>query len=312
MDNLSSEVSTVLTMEGLAIPPEGVYPAFILGMLSYCIILFCNLVIILTIALDKRLHEPMYLLLINLPINDLMGATAILPQLMKQILMDSRSISYLACVTQAFFVHMFLGGSALILIAMAYDRYVAICNPLRYSAIMTNVYLLKIITLIWVVDFTLMFILVALLLRFPLCRSIVSNVYCDNPSLVRLVCADTTLNNIYGLFIIVSVQVVFVSAVFYTYLQILLTCLKNKQSDAKSKAIQTCVSHLMVFIILELTGLMTLLSYRFEKASPQLRKVVGIFVIIFPPTMNPIIYGLKTKEIRNKIPMFFRRKVSAL
>ncbi|XP_066556208.1 olfactory receptor 52K1-like [Amia ocellicauda] len=269
MDNLSSEVSTVLTMEGLAIPPEVVYPAFILGMLSYCIILFCNLVIILTIALDNRLHEPMYLLLINLPINDLMGATAIL------------------CI------------------------YVAICNPLRYSAIMTNVYLLKIITLVWVVDLTLMLILVALLLRFPLCRSFVSNVYCDNPSLVRLVCADTTLNNIYGLFIIVFVQVLFVGAIFYTYLQILLTCLKNKQSDAKSKAIQTCVSHLMVFIILELTGLMTLLSYRFEKASPQLRKIVGIVVMIFPPTMNPIIYGLKTKEIRSKIPMFFSQKVSA-
>ncbi|XP_006628225.1 olfactory receptor 52N5-like [Lepisosteus oculatus] len=309
MDNLTLNVTFSLVLESFAIPPEGVYPAFIFGMLSYCIILICNLAILLTVALEKHLHEPMYLLLINLPINDLIGATAFLPQLMKEILLDTRTISYPACVTQAFFIHIYGGGSSLILTAMAYDRYVAICCPLRYNAIMTNTYVKKIITLIWITDLILMVVLFSLLLRLPRCQSMISGTYCDNPSLLRLVCADITINNIYGLFMTALMQLVSVGTITYTYLQILLTCLKNKHSDAKSKAIQTCATHLVVFLMLEVSGLFTILSYRFERASPFLRKMFGASTLIFPPIMNPIIYGLKTKEIRSKIISYFDHKI---
>ncbi|XP_006628226.1 olfactory receptor 52N5-like [Lepisosteus oculatus] len=312
MDNFTLDFTSSLILESFAIPQDRVYPAFIFGMLSYCIILFCNLAILLTVALEKRFHEPMYLLLINLPINDLIGATAFLPQLMKEILIDSRSISYPACVTQAFFIHIYAGGSALILTAMAYDRYVAICCPLRYNAIMTNAYIMKIIIMVWVTDLIMMIVLFSLLLRLPRCQSMISGTYCDNPSLLRLVCSDTTINNIYGLFITVLMQVVSVGMITFTYLQILLTCLKSKHSDAKSKAIQTCATHLVVFLILEITGLFTILSYRFERASPFLRRMFGASTLIFPPIMNPVIYGLKTKEIRSKIVSFFRQKVLPL
>uniref|UniRef100_W5MN64 Olfactory receptor n=1 Tax=Lepisosteus oculatus TaxID=7918 RepID=W5MN64_LEPOC len=308
MDN-SSDVTSLLSLESFNIPPGWVYPAFILGMLCYGIILFCNLVILLTIAMEKRLHKPMYLLVFNLPINDLMGATALFPQLMKEILLDSRSISYPSCISQAFFIHMYAAGSLLILTAMAYDRYLAICCPLRYRAIMTNAYLLKIIILIWILNTTMIVVLFVMVLWLPRCRSLISNTYCDNPSLVRLVCADTSSSNIYGLFITFFMQAVSVSAVIYTYLQILFTCLNNKQSDAKSKAIQTCGTHLVSFIILEVTGVLAIVSYRIERFSPQVKKILSVFVLIFPPTLNPIIYGLRTKEIRSKIPLIFSRKV---
>ncbi|MBN3304097.1 O52J3 protein, partial [Amia calva] len=310
MENISSNITSILTLGSLNIPPKSIYPAFIFAMLSYCLIIFCNLVILLTITIEKRLHEPMYLLLINLPINDLIGSTAFLPQLMNEILSDSRSISYPACVTQAFFIHIYGGGTALILTAMAYDRYIAICLPLRYNTIMTNTFLIKMIILVWFSDLILMVVLFYLLLRIPRCQSFISNAYCDNPTLLRLVCADTSINNIYGLFITALLQGVSLVTVIYTYLQILLTCLRNKRSDAKSKAIQTCATHLTVFIILEITGLFTILAYRFEKASPFLRQMFGASSLIIPPALNPIIYGLKTKEIRSKIALIFKRKVS--
>ncbi|XP_006628224.1 olfactory receptor 52N2-like [Lepisosteus oculatus] len=309
--NNSSDVTSVLSWESFNIPPGWVYPAFILGMLCYCIIVFCNLVILLTIGMEKHLHEPMYLLVFNLPINDLIGATALFPALMREILLDSKSISYSACVTQAFCIHIYASGSVLILTAMAYDRYLAICCPLRYRAIMTNAFLLKMIILIWILNVTMIIVLFLMVLRLPRCRSFVANTYCDNLSLVRLVCVDTSANNIYGLCITFFLQVSSIGVVIFTYLQILFTCLNNKQSDAKSKAIQTCATHLVTFIILEVTGFLTIISYRFESFSPQVKKICAVFGLIFPPTLNPIIYGLKIKEIRNKIPLFFTRKVAS-
>ncbi|XP_006628223.2 olfactory receptor 52K2-like [Lepisosteus oculatus] len=310
--NNSSDVTSLLSLESFNIPPGWVYPAFILGMFSYCIILFCNLIILLTIGMEKHLHEPMYLLLFNLPINDLIGATALFPALMKEILLDSRSISYTACVIQGFFVHIYAVGSVVILTAMAYDRYLAICCPLRYHAIMTNTRLMKIIILIWIANITMIVVLFLMVLRLPRCRSLISNLYCDNFSLMRLVCTDTSTNNIYGLFITFSLQALSISVVIYTYLQILFTCLNNKLSDAKGKAIQTCGTHLVSFVILEVTGVLPILAYRIEGFSPHAKKILSVFVLIFPPTLNPIIYGLRTKEIRSKIPLFFIRQMTLI
>nr|XP_006628217.1 PREDICTED: putative gustatory receptor clone PTE03 [Lepisosteus oculatus] len=307
---MSYNSSSMLLLERLNIPPTSVYLVFFLGMLIYGIIVFCNSIVLFTIALQKHLYQPMYLLLFNLPINDLIGATAFLPQLMKEILLDSRSISYPACVTQAFFVHLYAVGSLLIPTAMAYDRYVAICFPLRYSSIMTNTHLMKIIALLWVVNFILIAVLLSLVVRLPRCRLLISNIYCDNPSLVALVCSDTSINNIYGLFLTAVVQALALGSILYTYMQILYTCLRNKHSDARSKAVQTCTPHLVSFITLEMTSFYRILSYRFEKTPSYISKVVGVLIVTFPPTLNPIIYGLKIKEIRTRIPLIFRRKVA--
>ncbi|XP_045068738.1 olfactory receptor 52B2-like [Coregonus clupeaformis] len=309
MDDFSN-VSSVLTLEGFDLPPESAFAAFIFATLSYIIILFCNLVLILTIVLNRSLHQPMYLLLLNLPINDLIGSTALFTQVIKELLLDTRTIQYSACVTQAFFIHVYGTGAVFILTAMAYDRYVAICCPLRYNTIMTNAHIMKIITLIWVCDLILMGVLFFLLLRLPRCRSLMAHSYCDNPSLLKLVCANTAINNIYGLFITALMQVIVVWTILYTYLRILVTCFRNKGSaDTKSKALQTCATHLIVFLLLECLGLLTVISYRLSQFPPQLRRLIGVSTLIFPPTLNPIIYGLKTKDIRVKAMHFLRTKI---
>lgn len=300
MDSLYN-ISSVLELRRFELPPEAALPAFLFAALSYMIILFCNLVLISVITLNKSLHQPMYLILLNLPVNDLIGSSALFLQVIKEILTKSPTMQYSTCVTQAFFIHIYAGGSVFILTAMAYDRYIAICNPLKYTTIMTHAHIFRIITCLWLTDLAIMSVLFFLLLRLPRCRSVLTHAYCDNPSLLALVCADITVNNIYGLFTVAITQVIVNAIIVYTYLQILVACFRSKQPDTKSKALQTCATHLIVFLLLECLGLFTIISYRLKDISPHLRKFMGMSTLIFPPTLNPIIYGLKTKEIREKL-----------
>ncbi|XP_070685450.1 olfactory receptor 52B2-like [Pempheris klunzingeri] len=305
MENLYN-TSSVLVLNSFNLSSESVFPTFLFATLSYMIILFCNLILILTIVLNKSLHQPMHLILLNLPINDLIGSSALFPQVIKEILMNSRAMQYSTCVAQAFFIHIYAAGTVFILSAMAYDRYIAICCPLKYNTIMTNAHVMRIITVVWLSCLVIIGVLFVLLLRLPRCRSELTHPYCDNPTLLSLVCVDTTINNIYGLFLVAFTQVMANGVVLYTYLQILVACFRSKHSDTKAKALQTCATHLTVFLLLECLGLFTIISYRIKNISPHLRRFIGLSTLIFPPTLNPIIYGLKTKEIREKVVYFFR------
>ncbi|XP_051254812.1 putative gustatory receptor clone PTE03 [Dicentrarchus labrax] len=307
--NGSSAVS--LTLETLHISNAYIYPAFLFGTLTYLCIMFFNLLVLTTIACSKKLHKPMFILLLNLPLSDMLGATAFFPHLVFSIVTENRQISHSACVSQAFLLHFYGGGNLLILSAMAYDRYIAICCPLRYNAIMTPHTLVRIIFLIWFIDLSAMVIMFLLLLRFRICRTNIVDLYCNNPSLVKLACEDTRVNNYYGLFSIAFFQGGPLLIIMYTYAQILRTCVMTNQTDARRKAIQTCGSHLAVFIILELNTFFTLIAHRLESVSPFLRRALGVSVLIFPPFLDPIIYGLKTKELKKSITMLLKRNVGS-
>ncbi|XP_041796825.1 putative gustatory receptor clone PTE03 [Chelmon rostratus] len=307
--NASSLAS--LTLETLELSNAYVYPAFLFGTLTYLFIMFCNLLVLTSIAWSKKLHKPMFILLLNLPISDMVGATAFFPQLVHSIVTQNRLISYPACIIQAFLIHVYGAGNLLILSAMAYDRYVAICCPLRYNAIMTPHNLVKIIILIWFINFSTMVTLISLLARFKICRTNLVDLYCNNPSLLKLMCEDTRLNNYYGLFTIVILQGGPLSIIIYTYVQILRTCIMTNESDARRKAIQTCGSHVVVFLILQVNAFITLIAHRIEDVSPFLRRALGVSILVFPPFLDPIIYGLKTKELKQSIQIFLKRNVAS-
>ncbi|XP_048840641.1 olfactory receptor 5M11-like [Brienomyrus brachyistius] len=307
-----SKISSIISMEPLGLSPSAVYPMFLLGLTTYCLILVFNLTLILTIALNRQLHKPMYLLLINLPINDIMGATAFYPQLIDSILSQDRTISQAACFLQAVIVHLCAGGSMYILTIMAYDRYVAICLPLRYNAIMSTNLVAKLITVAWLYNFTFVAVIFILLARFRFCRSAITDMYCNNPSLMKLVCEDVSINNYFGLITSIFNETISLCAVVITYVHILLTCLVNKRADAQSKAIRTCGTHLVVFVLYELTTLFTIVSHRFNEVSAFLRRSVGVSFLVFPPILNPLIYGLNTSEIRVKVIHYIRKKASIL
>ncbi|XP_060799500.1 putative gustatory receptor clone PTE03 [Neoarius graeffei] len=302
--------TTLLNLEPLGISPSHILPVFVLGTLTYGAILLFNITLLLTIALNQNLHKPMHILLFNMPINDIVGASAFFPQMMVSILSQNRSITYSACYVQTFLTHLYGAGSLLILTAMAYDRYIAICYPLEYHTLMSPNKLLKIILTIWTLDFTVIGLLLALSYRQEICSTRIVDTFCNNPSLMKLICEDTRLNNYYGLFTIIFLQGLSLFMVLFTYIQILITCISKRQSAAKSKAIQTCGTHLVVFLFVEFNSLFALMSHRFENVSQYLRRAFGVSVMIFPPFLNPLVYGLKTKEIRQNVTVFFHKKIS--
>ncbi|KAL2096690.1 hypothetical protein ACEWY4_008838 [Coilia grayii] len=307
----SSGATTMLTLPPFSFPLSARVPALVFSALTYLTIICCNLMVVVTIAINHNLHKPMYMLLINLPVCDVMGATAFFPQMISSMLYDPRVIPYWACVTQALFVHTYGAGSLLILTAMALDRYVAICQPLSYNTIMTNSNLIKMISAVWLTGLILLSISFLLLLRLKNCSSEINDMYCTYPSLMKLACGDTNVSNFYGLFTIAFFQGVSLSAVLFTYLKILITCVFKNQSDARSKAIQTCGAHIIVFLFMLLNAFIALLSHRIASVPTFVRRVLGVSVMIFPPLLNPLIYGFNTKDIRRNILAFPKKKTSA-
>ncbi|KAK7883338.1 hypothetical protein WMY93_029512 [Mugilogobius chulae] len=288
-----------LTLNNFIIPSDGKYPIVFFGVAIYLFSVFCNLTLLLLIILKRNLHKPMYLILFSLPLNDLIGISSMLPKVLSGIVAESSRVSYPLCVLQAFLLHMYGGGVLFILAAMSFDRYVAICMPLRYATVMTPKLIFCIISLVWGLDFTLNCLLFSLQSRLPKCKSVILNVFCDNPSLLKLTCGNTALNNIIGLFNTAIMQAISVSVQGFSYVKILITCLVSRKSETKTKAVNTCVAQLVIFIMFEIVSTFTILSHRFQNVSPDLQKIMGMLIFLVPPLLNPIVYGLYTNEIRS-------------
>ncbi|KAK2846778.1 hypothetical protein Q5P01_009777 [Channa striata] len=308
---MSTNVSSaaLLTLESLGLSNAIIFPAFLFGTLMYLCIISCNVLVSLTIAASSKLHKPMFILLLNLLIADVVGATAFFPHLVFSIVTQNRVISYPACIIQAFLLHIYGTGNMLTLSAMAFDRYIAICRPLRYNAVMSPRNLIRLIVSEWFLDLAVIVTLISLLARFKVCRTNIVDLYCNNPSLMKLACEDISVNSNYGLFAIIFIQGGTLLIVLYTYAQILWTCLVAKQSDARLKAVQTCGTHLLVFLIFQINILVGLIAHRLEYMSPFMRRALGVSVLIFPPFLDPIIYGLKIKELKQSVIRVLKRTV---
>ncbi|XP_061073790.1 olfactory receptor 52D1-like [Conger conger] len=310
MSNRTIDVlDAVFTLASFDMPPQSKYITAFIGIMIYSFTLLCNLTLLVVIAANRSLHEPMYLFLFNLSVNDLIGISGIVPRVISDLLSDDRHISFPACVIQALCIHLYGGATLLILSVMAFDRYIAICHPLRYHSIMTKSTVKKLIAFSWMFDFLLVGGLFGLTLRFPFCKTVLTYFYCNNVSILRITCAtDTTLNNIYGLFITAILNGIGLFSVAYSYTWILFTCFKNKDSDSKTKALHTCATHLLVFLIYEFSGIIIIVAHRFPNSPQNLLNFLRMSFVIFPPSLNPIIYGVKTKEIRSKLKRTFVRR----
>ncbi|XP_028320143.1 olfactory receptor 52J3-like [Gouania willdenowi] len=310
MENRSFELTSELTMHYFVIPPGGKYPIFLFGLGIYFFCLFCNLTLLSLIILHKTLHRPMYFILFSLPLNDLIGITAMLPKVLSVIVTETNTIYYPLCVLQAFLLHAYGGAILFILAAMSVDRYIAICMPLRYTTLMTPRAVVCIISLVWVVDILFIIVLFSLQARLPRCKSVILSVFCDNPSLLNLTCGNTLINNIIGLFNTAVMQALSVSIQAFSYVKILFTCLVMRQSEAKTKAVNTCVAQLVILVIFEVTSTFYILSFRFKNVYSDLQKIMGMLIFIVPPLLNPIVYGLYTSEIRNIFLKALKKRVS--
>ncbi|KAM3602185.1 uncharacterized protein V6R79_025858 [Siganus canaliculatus] len=288
-----------LQLEGLKVNDVSVYPVFLFFFFSYIVIMLANIGIVVLVFFDSSLHQPMYLLFCNLPVNDIIGNSIMVPRLLIDILRppSERLISFYECVVQAFSTHMFGTTSHTVLMIMAFDRYVAICSPLRYAAIMTNRMVVKLTVSAWGVAFVLVGILLGLTLRLNRCRTMITNPFCDNASLFKLSCENVFINNIYGLTFTVVLFTGSIGSIVLTYTRITVVCLTSKNKSLNSKALQTCSTHLVMYLMMFLSGMLIIVLHRFPQYSDQ-RKLFAILFHIIPGSLNPIIYGFQSKEIR--------------
>ncbi|XP_015196818.2 olfactory receptor 1496-like [Lepisosteus oculatus] len=297
MENLSDAI--IFNLTGLNETRSHKYVFFTFTFLFYLLIIFLNLTLIATVLLEKSLHEPMYIFICNLSINTLYGTAGFYPKLLADFLSDTHVISYTGCLIQAFVIYSSVLCEFSNLTIMAYDRYVAICKPLEYHSIMNILTVGKFVLMLWILTFSETVIPMFLTLRLSLCGSQIDRLYCDNWSMVKLSCVDTTLNNIYG-YIVVIVHIIQAFFIVYSYIEIIRECLKS--SEGRSKFLQTCLPHLITLINFSVTTVFDVMFARYgSRNTPQaLRNIMAVEFLVIPPLLNPLVYGLNLKQIRRR------------
>ncbi|XP_073330467.1 olfactory receptor 51B5-like [Pagrus major] len=300
MDNVSQ--IRMIFLSGLNVTNYHRFTLFFLTLLCYCMILLVNISVIVTIIMDKNLHEPMYILLCTFCMNGLYGTTGFYPKLLWDLLSPVHVISYSGCLFQAQVIYSFALSELSILSVMAYDRYVAICRPLEYHSVMSKQRLVKLACYSWITPFCVMGINVFLTSRLILCSPYITRLFCVNWIIVKLACfpAETTINSIVA-YITIVIYVFHGSFIVCSYMYLIKTCVNSIENRAKF--MQTCVPHLTSLLTFLVTILFDVLNIRFgSKDLPQaLQNFVAIEFLVIPPLMNPLIYGFKLTKIRNRI-----------
>ncbi|XP_048693432.1 olfactory receptor 52R1-like [Caretta caretta] len=278
--------------------------------IMYVIAVLGNVIVLFIIYNDLSLHEPMYLFLAMLAVTDLVLSTSTLPKMLSIFWLGSREIGFHACLTQMFFVHTFLSVESGILMAMALDRYVAICCPLRHSSILSVPAIVTMGSLVLARGVLLVSPFSLLVLRLPFCqRCLISHSYCEHMAVVKLVCGDATVSVIYGLFVAFMVGGVDLFVITVSYAMILQAVLRVPCTDTRLKAFSTCTSHLCVILSLYIPGLFTFLTHRFGHNVPDYVHILAAnLYLLMPPMLNPVVYGVKNKQIRERVLHIFNQK----
>ncbi|XP_006113208.1 olfactory receptor 51G2-like [Pelodiscus sinensis] len=273
----------------------------------YFISIVGNSVILFIIKTDPNLHEPMYIFLSMLTLTDLGLSIATIPTILGVYLFNSREISFHACFAQLFFLHSFQCIESSMLLVMAFDRYIAICNPLRYASILNLPRTLKMGLVCVLRGMGLLFPIPVLLNRFQYCRAnVLSHSYCMHQDVMKLACADITVNNIYGLTIKILTMGLDSLIIFLSYVMILKTVLNITSRMKSLKAVNTCGSHLCAVLLFYTPELGLTVIHRFCKdSSPLLQILLGYISLLVPPLMNPIVYSVKSKHLRARINKVF-------
>ncbi|XP_023260588.1 olfactory receptor 52L1-like [Seriola lalandi dorsalis] len=281
---------------------------FCMFLIIYLTIVAENIALIMVVYREKTLHEPMYLLLCNLAVNGLYGSTALLPAVLSKLLSHSYEISLPLCQTQIYAIHTFAITEFTILAAMSYDRYVAICYPLPYHAIMSQ-RLVKLIVFTWLYPMLAFLIVFILTLQLRFCERTIEKVYCVNYLLVKLACTDTSIMNIVGLLSVVLYMIPQLIMIFYSYAHILRICLLSF-SKSRLKALRTCTPHLLAIINYSIGCFFEIAQSRFNVSHlPYETKLfLSLYFLIFPSILNPAIYGLSIQVIRVRLFGLFSRK----
>uniref|UniRef100_A0A8D0BBX0 Olfactory receptor n=1 Tax=Salvator merianae TaxID=96440 RepID=A0A8D0BBX0_SALMN len=292
---------TEFILTGLSDLPAVRFSLFAAFLLIYLITLVGNGTILLAIGADSHLHNPMYFFLTNLSLLDIFCPTATVPKMLENLLSENNAISFTGCVLQLFFLVALAGTEVFLLAVMAYDRYVAICNPLRYTVIMSKKLCLQMAAGTWITGFLNSLLHTVMTFTLPYCKyNKVNQYYCDIPPVLALSCASTYYAEMVvlifgGIFGIGAFSVTLVS-----YIHIISTILKIHSTEGKQKAFSTCASHLIVVFLFYGT---TIFTYARPSSShhPDQDRLVSMLYGVITPMLNPLIYSLRNQEVKGAL-----------
>ncbi|XP_017541923.1 olfactory receptor 10A6-like [Pygocentrus nattereri] len=287
------------------------YGVFFVTFLTYLATVFANVSLMLIIYLDTSLHKPMYIFLFNLSISGLIGSSTVLPSIMNYLLDEMKYILYSNCLLQVFFV-VFYGGCVYgIITIMAYDRYVSICKPLQYHIIMTPTKVRILLAVVYIFSICFLALQMHFTSSVPLCRYTINKLICDNLALVSLACWKSALVDLYGLVGVVIFVVFPLALVIMSYVRILFVSLKAS-ANAKKKALKTCAPHLITFINFSSASLCSGIYNRLNNNLPkELNVFLSVHFILIPPLLHPLIYGMRTENIRKSFRKILQKRIFA-
>ncbi|KAM9660529.1 putative olfactory receptor 5AK3 [Trichechus inunguis] len=283
------------------------YVLFIVFLVIYVTSMVGNIGMILLIKTDSRLQTPMYFFLQHLAFVDICYTSAITPKMLQNFIVENKSISFMGCVVQALIYATFATTGCYLLATMAVDRYVAICNPLRYSAVMSRTVCIQLVTGSYVVGSINASIHTGFTFSLSFCKSnIINHFFCDGPPILSISCSSIIIN-ILLLAVFVGFNLMFtVLVVIFSYIYILGAILKMSSTAGRKKAFNTCASHLTAVTIFYGT-----LSYMYlqphSKNSEENMKVVSTFYSIVIPMLNPLIYSLRNKEVKEALKVMGKK-----
>ncbi|XP_072478811.1 olfactory receptor 4K2 [Notamacropus eugenii] len=268
---------------------------FMVFSLFYVATMVGNCLILITVIADSHLHSPMYFLLTNLSVIDMSLASFATPKMITDYLTGHKTISFDGCISQIFFLHLFTGTEIILLMTMSFDRYIAICKPLRYAVIISPRVCIMFVVTSWVVGIMHSMSQVIFALYLPFCGpNKVDSFFCDLPVVFQLACVDTY---VLGLFMISTSGIIALSCfilLFNSYIIVLVT-IKHHSSGGSSKALSTCTAH---FIVVFMFFGPCIFIYMWPLSSFLVDKVLSVFYTIFTPILNPIIYTLRNQEVK--------------
>ncbi|XP_027674650.2 olfactory receptor 1038 [Chelonia mydas] len=295
-----SEV-TEFILSGLTDRPELQVPLFVVFLLIYGITLVGNGGMILLIMIDPRLQTPMYFFLSNLSFCDLCFSSIISPTMLLNFLAERKNIPYTACAVQLYLFLAFGDVGCLLLAVMAYDRYVAICNPLLYTVIMSRQLCKQLMAGVYALGVVDSMIHTCFTFRLSFCSSnIINHFFCDVPPLLALSCSDTRINEIVLFAFTCCIQVISFVTVLLSYVHIISTILKIRSAEGRRKAFSTCTFHLIIVVLLFGTIIFVYLRPT-SSYSMDTNKVASVFCMLVIPMLNPLIYSLRNTEVKDAL-----------
>ncbi|KAM9148916.1 olfactory receptor 4S2-like [Pangshura tecta] len=282
--------------------------SFVLFLLIYMVIVLGNLLIVVTVKSNQHLHTPMYFFLLVLSFVDICYSSATVPKLIADLLAEGKTISYQGCITQLFSVHIFGCTKILILTVMAYDRYVAICKPLRYAAIMNQCWCSQMVVASWLGGFVHSMVQTLLTTQLPFCGpNEIDHYFCNIYPLLKLACTDT---HVVGAMVVANTGMIALGCFLVLLISyvIILVALRTHSSQDRRKALSTCTSHITVVVLLFGP---CLFIYIRPSTTLAVDKVFALFYTIITQMLNPIIYTLRNAEMKSAMTKLWSRKEGA-